>query len=195
MNLILRISFMVALIFLLGGSTATYAQRCGGDLRYILRDGKGEMIDTEKISVRYITYGVGRIGSNPNDLIGRQVLDESMPESGVEVESARSIKILYLKSGCGLRLVEVELEHENRVMALRFHNIPAETNFLVDSVPFRRGTYEIDFKGDMSLKSVKLNRDGLRGKEGKYFLHSSAKAGYLVSADNWIKARTKKPRI
>ena len=59
--------------------------------------------------------------------------------------------------------------------------------FFLDSLPFQEGTFEIDFKSDMYLKSVKLNREGLRGKEGKYFHRGTAKFGHLVAAENWTK--------
>jgi hypothetical protein len=65
--------------------------------------------------------------------------------------------------------------------------MPPETNFFLDSLPFQEGTFEIDFKSDMYLKSMKLNREGLRGKEGQYFQRGTARHGFLVAAENWTK--------
>ena len=195
MNIVLKAFLLIALTLMLSGSIArTSVQRCGGDLRYILRNEKGEIIDTEKISLRYMRINGGEPVTSDHAIV-RQRIDESLlgPDNGEE--RTDSIKILFIKSGCGLRLVEVELEYENLVMALRLHNVPAETNFLVDSVPFSKGTYEIDFKGEMRLESLKLNREGVRDNEGKYLWRGTAKAGYLVSAENWIKIRAEKRRV
>jgi hypothetical protein len=210
MNRIPKASFVAALILLLsGGTSQTYGQRCGGDVKYILRNERGETVNTEKVVLKFmrkipgphgipVTYAGDQIRSESlDDRIWRLRIEERLllPDEGDE--RVDSIKVFQIHTGCGMHLVEVALEYESRVMSLRFHNIPEELNFFVDSLPFREGTFEIDFKGDMGLKGQKLDREGVRNKEGKYvaLLRDTAQAGRLVSAKNWIRTSSKKWRI
>jgi hypothetical protein len=208
MNSILKASFIAALILLLGGDTTqTYAQRCGGSVTYIVRNKKGEIIDTEKVNLRLIrkipiggepvTYTGDQLHIGGVDSIIRLRIEERLLEPDEGDERVDSIKVLLIKTGCGMHLVEVALEYKSRIMLLRFHNIPGDLNFYVDSVPFREGTYEIDFKGDLELKGPKLNREGLRSKGGKYVLlvRDYAQAGRLVAAKNWRRTSSKRARI
>ncbi len=204
MKLILKAS-IAALILVLGGTTVkTYAQRCGGDLTYFLRNTKGEIIDEEKIDLRYVQNSGAYY---PKDLItftggqvlgsvylGRYGIDQTVINPEKRSERTDWVKILRFTTACGKSLIEIELEHENQIMLIRFLNIPAETNFFVDSIPFQAGTFEMDFKSDMSLKHQKLNREGLRSKVGNNFLRSTAEFGLLVSAENWIRTTAQKRR-
>lgn len=52
----------------------------------------------------------------------------------------------------------------------------------------------MDFKSDMSLKHQKLNREGLKSKDGNNFLRGAAQFGLLVSAENWIRTTGQKRR-
>ena len=204
MKLILKAS-LAALILVLAGTTVnTYAQRCGGDLTYFLRNTKGELIDEEKIDLRYVqNFGA----YYPKDLIThptyqvlgsvylvREVIDETRINPEKRSERTEWVKILRVSTGCGKSLIEVELEHENQMMVIRFLNIPAETNFCVDSIPFQAGTFEMDFKSDMRLKYQKLNREGLTSKAGNNFLRGTARTGLLVAAENWIRTTDQKLR-
>jgi hypothetical protein len=204
MKLILN-AFIAALILVLGGTTVkTYAQRCGGDLTYVLRNTKGEIIDEEKIDLKYvqnsgayypkdlITYDGGQVLGSV--YLGRHPIDENVINPEKQSDRSDWVKILRFTTACGKSLIEIELEHESQTMLIRFLNIPAETNFFVDSIPFQEGTFEMDFKRDMSLKYQKLNREGLRTKGGKYFLRGTAQYGSLVSAENWIRTTDQKRR-
>ena len=191
MNIALKASIIVALILILGGTTVqTYAQRCNGDFVYFLRNQKGDLIDDkEKVDLKRQRYPtseglvthVGEQMFGPVHLV-KHPIDETVVTPN---ENTEWVKVLRIKTRCGLSFAEVELEHENQKMVLRFLNSPAETNFFLDSLPFQEGTFEIDFKSDMYLKSQKLNRDGIRHKEGKYFQRGTARIGLLVAADNW----------
>lgn len=168
MNNFLKGPSIVALILLLGGcSEQIYAQRCGGWVHYIVRDESGAISDPEKAGFKVVRIGKTEYGTKAS-------------VSGIE-----SIKTVFIQTHCGVSLAEVRLQIESRVMLLRFHNLPAETNFFVDSLPFQEGTFEIDFKDDMSLGSQEFNRAGLKDKDGKLLLHGIAQSGYLVSAKNW----------
>ena len=210
MRLILKTS-MAALILVLGGTTVeTYAQRCGGDLTYFLRNTKGEIIEGEKIELKLVRqsrleghpftfYPQDSITYNGDRFLGpghlvRYPIEETLTKQVQPSERTEWVKVFRIKTGCGLPFIEAAFEYENQMMVIRFHNIPAETNFFVDSVPFQQGTFEIDFKSEMSLKNQKLNREGIKSKEGKYVLRGSADFGYLVSAENWIKLTAYKRR-
>jgi hypothetical protein len=182
MNNLLKDSFIAVLILLSGCSEHIYAQRCGGDLSYIVRNKKGEIIDAEKAGLKYIRTVIYK-GEEP-------ITNYGYPWKHID-----SAKMLNIKTYCGMYLAEIALEYEGRMMLLRFHNIPAELNFYIDSVPFEEGIYEIDFKSDMELKGQTLNREGLRSKEGKYMLRAYAQAGRLVSAKNWKRTNSKRGRI
>ena len=177
MNFLLKASTSAALILILGGTAAqTYAQRCGGDFVYVLRNQKGELIDDkEKVDARQMSEMVHLV---------KFPIDEKVVSPD---EHAEWVKVLRIQTQCGRRFAEAELEYENQKMVLRFLNMPPETNFFLDSLPFQEGTFEIDFKSDMYLKNQKLNRDGLRHTGGKYFQRGTAKTGLLVAAENWTK--------
>ena len=192
MNVLLKASTIALLI--LGGTTVqTYAQRCNGDLVYFVRNQKGDLIDhKETLLLKYRRYDptaealVTKVGEemfSPISLV-RRSLDEKVITPG---ERAEWVKVLTIETDCGRRFAEVALEYENRKMVLRFLNMPPETNFLVDSLPFEEGTFEIDFKSDMYLKNQKLNREGLRHKDGSYYQRGAAQIGLLVAAENWTK--------
>jgi hypothetical protein len=185
MNNLRKGSFMAALILLsVGYSEHAYAQRCGGDLTYIVRNKKEEIIDADIVNIKYVRKALTRWDEPVNYPV--------QPWNYVERDS---IKGLEIETGCGVYLAEIALEYEGRMMLLRFHNIPEEKNFLVDSVAFKEGTYEIDFKNDFYLKGQKLNREGLMSKEGKYVLRDIARVGRLVSAKNWKRISSKRRRI
>lgn len=192
MNIILKASSTAALILMLGGNAVNaYAQRCASDLTYLLRNKKGEIIDEEKIGLRdQRQTPPGSPAHVPRPPTDAKVITLIRPD-----EHTDSVTVLRFETLCGLRLAEVELQHENQTMVLRFHNIPGDTDFFVDSVAFQEGTFEIDFQNDRRLKNQKLNRDGVRSKEGKYLLRGTAQRGYLVSAENWVKAYGRKPRL
>ena len=158
MNNLLKGSFIAALMLILsGGLEQTFAQRCAGHLRYIIRNERGEIIDIEKVELKYIRRFMNDAPSPlPNNEGPRY-------EGGYD-----SVQPLDVKTECGLNLAEVALKYEGHTMLLRFHNIPPELAFFVDSVPFREGTYEIDFKSRYAenLRGVRLNRAGLRSKGG-----------------------------
>lgn len=167
-NLRTRAALIVGLTLLLFGcSQQIYAQRCGGWMQYIVRDENGMIQDPQKTLLKSVR--VGTTESETKDSVG----------------GSDSLKTVIINTGCGLSLAEVRLQIESRVMLLRFHNLPAETNFFVDSLSFQEGTFEIDFEGDRKLGSLELNRTGLKDKEGKILLSATAEAGFLVSANNW----------
>ena len=194
MNILLKASTVAALLLIFGGTTVQiYAQRCGGDFVYWVRDQNGDLIaDKEKLEMKYQrphpTTGepVTKVGE---ELFGPVHLVKHPIEENVVTPDERTewVKVLRIQTQCGLRFAEVGLEYANQKMVLRFLNMPPETNFFLDSLPFQEGTFEIDFKSDMYLKSVKLNREGLRGKEGKHFQRGTARHGLLVAAENWTK--------
>lgn len=194
MNILLKASTIAALLLIIGGTTSqTYGQRCGGDFVYWVRDQNGDLIDDKnKLEMKYVrsnpTTG-GEVTKVSEELLGLVNLVKHAIDENVVTPDERTewMKVLRIQTHCGLRFAEVALEYENHKMVLRFHNMPPETNFFLDSLPFQDGTFEIDFQSDMSLKSVKLNREGLRGKEGKYFHRGVAKTQLLVAAENWNK--------
>jgi len=169
MNILLRSALIAAVLLLMNMGSALYAQRCGGWVRYIVRDENGTITDPETAGLKFVRVNGIEYG-----------IKESV--AGVE-----SIKAVGFQTHCGKRLVEVVLQIESRVMLLRFHNLPAETNFFVDSLPFQEGTFEIDFKGEMRLAGQELNREGLRDKDGNLLLGGTARVGYLVAANSWKK--------
>ena len=174
-NLITRVALIVGLILLLFGySQQIYAQRCGGWMRYVVRDESGAIKDPERAGLKVVRVG-------PTEY-----------ETTNSVGGSDSLKTVFIHTYCGVSLAEVSLKIESRVMLLRFHNLPAETNFFVDSLSFQEGTFEIDFKGDMGLRSLELNREGLKDKDGKLLLSGDARAGFLVSANNWKRTITQR---
>lgn len=194
MNALLKTSTIAALLLILAGTTSqTYAQRCGGDFVYFVRNQKGDLIDDkEKLIMRHQKYStasremVTKVEDQmftPVHLV-KHPIDEKVVTPD---EHTEWVKVLRIQTQCGREFAEVELEYEDQKMVLRFHNMPPETNFFLDSLPFQEGTFEIDFKSDMYLKSMKLNREGLRHKEGKYFQRGTARHGFLVAAENWTK--------
>lgn len=182
MNTLLKGTFIVALILLLGGcSEQIYAQRCGGNLTLIMRNENGKITDPGKLGLKYIRVKK-RIDST------ELVTDYAIKDS---VQDVDTIKVIYLDTSCWeYLLVEIAFEIEDRTMLLRFHNFPMELNVFVDSLPFQEGTFEIDFKWDLALKGQELNRKGLKDKDGKRVLREKARAGYLVSANNWIRTNS-----
>lgn len=200
MNIVLKVSFIAALILIFGGtSVETYAQRCGGDFRYFLRDEKGALVAGETIHLKYFRENrTGNDSVTPGE--DRLVSTDHMtryPVAGNVMQpdaSTQFVRVFWAGTGCGVKFMEAALEHENQIMVLRFHNLPGEANFFIDSLPFQEGTFEIDFKSDMTLKNQKLNREGLKSKEGEYFLRTTAEFGILVSAENWVKT-TQKTRL
>ncbi len=180
MDNLLKGSFIAVLLLLLGGCLGpTYAQRCGGDVNYIVRNESGVIADPEEVGLKFV----------------RVTLDNS-PKPAIEygktypVRDIHSLKTVRFPTGCGVYLAEVALEVEGRLMLLRFHHIPMELNFFVDSLPFQEGTFEIDFKSSMELGGMELNCEGLKGKDGKLVLRDIARAGRLVSATNWERTIT-----
>jgi hypothetical protein len=181
MNNLLKGSFIAALILLLGGcSEQIYAQRCGGDVSYIVRNESGEIIDPEEVGLKFVRVKITNSSTEP-------VIEYENENSVRDVDS---IKTVRFPTGCGVYLAEVALEIEGRLMLLRFHHIPMELNFFIDSLPFQEGTFEIDFKSNTRLEGMELNREGLKCKEGKCVLRDVAQAGYLVSATNWKRTIT-----
>lgn len=190
----MKLTFSIAafIVMLSAIPVTSYAQRCGGDLTYFPRNIKGEIMDEEKIDLTYVQNSKAYF---PKDLIthdGGQTLGSVY--LGREKQNDDWVKILRFSTGCGVAFIEIELEHEDQSMLIRFLNIPAEMNFFVDSIPFQRGTYEMDFKSDMSFKFQKLNRDGLTSKAGNNFLRGAAQIGHVVSAENWIRSADQKRR-
>jgi hypothetical protein len=177
MNNLLKNSFVAAMMLILSGCLEqTFAQRCAGDISYIIRNERGEIIDAETVELQYIR----RFEHNGMESFAGF-------RSPTYAQDYDAVKMLEFQTRCGLDLAEVALKYEGHTMLLRFHNIPAELNFFVDSVPFREGTYEIDFKNrsGYTLTGVTLNRKGLRSKGEKYLLHRIAELGLLVSSENW----------
>ena len=184
MNNVLKGSLIAAMLLVVGGGAEqAYAQRCGGDLSYTVRNKQGEIIDADKVELGYIRSFVSD-GAEP-------LIDYGHPWNYVTRDD--SMKMLTVETRCGQYLVEVALKYEGRAMLLRFHNIPPELNFFVDSVPFGEGIYEIDFKSRTAttLRGVTLNREGLRSKGEKYLLRSIAQLGLLVSSENWRRTSSK----
>jgi len=181
---LLKAAFLVSLILVIGGcSEQIYAQRCGGDVSYIVRDGSGAINALNGPGTVRLKF----IRINPSNNSTEPVSESGKKNSAGDTDP---VKIVRVKTGCGLALAEVGLEIEGRVMLLRFYNLPGETNFYVDSLPFQEGTFEIDFKRQMGLGNQELNREGLRDTDGRLFLRGTAHAGYLVSANNWKVATT-----
>ena len=160
MNNLLKGSLIAAMLLIVGGGLdQAYAQRCGGDLSYTVRNKQGEIIDAEKVELRYVRRFISD-GSEP-------ITEAGHPWNYVTRDD--SMKMLRVETGCGYYRVEVALKYEGHTMLLRFRGIPPELNFFVDSIPFQEGTFEIDFKSDIKLRGVELNREGLKDKEGVWF--------------------------
>lgn len=198
MNSVLKVIIIAALLLILGAMPVqTYAQRCAGSFVYFVRNQKGDLIDDkEKLEMKYQRYNsspegmVAKVGDQMFGLV--HLVKHPIDENKITPdERTEWVKVLRIQTGCGQPFGEVELEYENQKMVLRFLNMPPETNFLLDSLPFQEGTLVIDFKGDSSLKNQKLNRDGLRHKEGKYYQRGTARIGLLVSAENWIRVESR----
>jgi hypothetical protein len=162
MNKPLKVLFMAALVFLMSrGSQQIYAQRCGSGVHYIVRDESGLISDPKKMGFDFVRNKTTEYG-------------------GVD-----SVRTVWFPTLCGLRLFEVRLEIEGRVMLLQFHNIPMDLDLIVDSLPFQEGTYQIDFKDDRTLEGLELNRKGLT-KGGNLLLSGRV----VVSGNNWKRTIT-----
>lgn len=184
MNKLSRRSFFATLILLIGGCAAQiHAQRCGGDVRYIVREESGAitaLTDPTNLSIKFVRV-------NGGDYTAKHFRDSG--SSGF-VSDSEPIRIIRIQTGCGHLSAEVGLELAGKLMLLRFRNLPGELNFFVDSLPFQEGTFEIDFKDDMGLKHLELNWEGVKDKDGKLWLHGTAQSRGLVSVNNWKRVTT-----
>lgn len=186
-NLVFGFSFRLgALVLLLSALSAhVYAQRCAGHLLLVLRDKEGTIMDTQNVRLRYLKNGPSIYEDDQISLQSAQLIrykfEERMGGPDKPSDRSDSIKVLRIFTGCGIKLVEAALEYDNQHMLLRFRNVPAELDFFVDSVPFRRGTYEIDFSDDMKLKGNKLEQSL------EYKHNQIMRFELVVSQVNWKK--------
>jgi hypothetical protein len=132
------------LILLLFTATALYflpvntnAQICAGsNLRYVVRDEMGKVIDPSGI---YAPSGKGQI-------------DELKEAQKVIKGAGNNARIIRISGMCNFREpVKVTLKYKGKIMALVFR-MPKfgeyeSRDFLVDSLPFRAGIFEIDLSG------------------------------------------------
>ena len=115
------------------------AQICpGSSLRYVVRDAKGKVIDPSGVFERK------RFAE----------IDELKDASKViKVAGTEKIRVIEWRGMCNFReAVKESLNLKGKVMNVTFI-MPrlsqyATRNFLVDSLPFRAGSYEIDLTGE-----------------------------------------------
>lgn len=153
------VAFTLAACALAG---ATYAQECpGSSIHYIVRDEKGNILDKKTLeSVRRempehccgeantFTAGDGRPCCGMVNSIflskDRRPYYESQPELYRKVKG-KSVPTLAFMGACdGTRLDELTLTYRGTTMRLLFDvAVPDGDLMVVDSIPFRAGTYKL----------------------------------------------------
>ena len=138
-------TFAKALLLILLGAAWLYiapsnasAQICAGSsLRYVVRDGRGKVIDPEGVY-------------EPNS---RSEIDELKDaQKVIKGIKGNTVRVIHARGMCNFREpVKVTLKLKGKEMSLvflmpRFGEYESRS-FLVDSLPFRAGTFEIDLAG------------------------------------------------
>lgn len=100
MNNLPKGSFIAAVILILGGCLEqTSAQRCSGEISYTVRNQQGEIIDAEKVGLKYLRRFVQKWRES---FAGFRA-----PTYAMDYDS---IKMLKFQTRCGLDLAEVKLK-------------------------------------------------------------------------------------
>lgn len=124
--------FLTALFVLALGVATTPAQRCGDDLWLYVRDSESRVILPKAFdSVRV------RVDSHTDEVLDERDL----------IEVPTGIRSFVIPTGCGVRLVRISIVYEGREMILEVRNVAGDSgNILLESVPFRTGTFLLDLK-------------------------------------------------
>ncbi|HEX6127051.1 MAG TPA: hypothetical protein VFZ23_16890 [Pyrinomonadaceae bacterium] len=190
--------------------TFATAHYCAGTVEYVVRNQEGRLI--EALDVEVIRNGPQPIYTLIRLPLGADMTADQlerfnrnkhrgpilsgppmreMSDAGKATHKPGNIEGLdistfAIRMGCGLPLVELSLKYKGDVMNLRFVNV-GEMDAVLDAVPFRSGTFEIDFSpvyhgapGDRS----RLNTSGLRNGN-ELLLPWHAKGFALIAAENW----------
>jgi len=124
----------------------TCAQCCCGGVHVSVYGGNRKRIEPKVTAL--VGYGTQAEASRPR-LIEPQVRDES----------GRTIRV---SADCyGFSLLEITVEHKGKRMVLRLRNLPFGElgDIYLESLAFRKGTSEIDFKGQLKENCKKNGED------------------------------------
>lgn len=132
------------------------AQNClpgKGALYYIVRDGKGKIIDPAALS------------------LGDAQIDTIELAGATPADQAKQVKVVrygvYHPHGCGISLnsIELNLTYKGKTMTLVFNRVRGYSKVTVDSIPFKEGKYEIDTRGERDSSGVILAKGWMKVSE------------------------------
>lgn len=179
-------------------------QRCAGSIDYFLRDEKGEFIPASRVKIVSETvvstpgvvkeYGArdGIITVNPYRSTRAFEPPPGRPARGGQSEVGEGPETLHLFTACGWHLLVVKLEYGGAAMTLRFKNIPPDSNFYVDSLPFQEGEFVIDFRPEGEAEGAFRRLAGVElmsaEEKGKDVYLKELSESIVVSAKAWRRA-------
>ena len=148
-------------LFLLAGSVIpTFAQYCpGSELAYIVRDEKGKIINPATLdapdfieeSVKTVSYAEIEKKRDGYWRLGEAVKTARAKKQGDLDKETGNFNALHITAGgaCSLsKTVTFKLTLGSRTMNLIFRFVPPKNDagevFIVDSLPFQQGTFEIE---------------------------------------------------
>src|SRR5688500_9654932 len=128
----MRTCFLIFCCMIMLGSVDAYAQRCGDDIWLFVRDANKKVIPPEAFDSVKV-----RMDDSPEGILDDKYLKEVPP----------GIKSFVIPTGCGYGLAKISLSYKGKVMVLEVINVPGDAgNILLESVPFREGTFQLDLK-------------------------------------------------
>jgi len=153
-------SAIVVSVALLAFSIGAQAQTCpGSHLTYIVRDDQGKPIDAEQRDLQFKVESETGPSTSKWFVSGKQFIKyvSNVPEDINRLNG--TIKALYTSAMCNFQQpVKLTVTWKDQTMNLRFLVPTLSRNdskdFLVDSLPFKSGDYEIDLTKDPEGKSL-----------------------------------------
>lgn len=171
------LTLLIALIFL--PASNVFAQRCIGATKYIVRDEKGEMMslkEMEKLTFSFNGTAL-KLHKAPNDaeLAYYEYEDVQFYDGKFRRQTEKIFLsnplIFGIDSPCG-KLGDLTVGSGGKLMKLFFDIGEHNTSYLIDSLPFQEGTFQ--------LKSLGC-KDGARPP----MIDNLNAGNCFVSADNW----------
>ncbi|MEL7193078.1 MAG: hypothetical protein AAFO96_11620 [Bacteroidota bacterium] len=107
----------------------TFGQRCGSFFAFRVLDGTSQPLASD-LTMATVKWE----GSMSSPILSLHSYDPTEPP------------FYSLDTGCGIRLWKMQMIKGEQVMQLSLKNIPLDTDFLMDAIPFQEGSFEIDFQ-------------------------------------------------
>lgn len=172
------VTLTFVLMFFAASSTEIYSQRCGDGIWLSFKKQGNKFLDSSEIKMSLKTYD--RRFKFYNDLNLSILQNDTICDTTTYVTYVNEIKSyitrndsnkIYFSTACGFYRMEFTFTDpvNGDTMKIIMRKVPHDVPLKLDDIVFKKGEYEFNFYGDLSIFIFKEDKEGIYNFDFSYF--------------------------